>query len=288
MTQAPTRAFGVAGRAPAIRKTESAKEEKPLRFDFSLIIPTRNEELNVPGLLAKLSQVLRGADYEIILVDDSDDATPEVAALIGYELGLNVAVIHRDGRDREGGLSTAVLAGVASAYGDYVCIMDADLQHPPELIPEMLAAARDADADIVIASRYVQGGSDAGLSSGARRLISRASRRLVKTVFPSRLRGVSDPLSGFFMARRSILNEAGLRPTGFKILLEVLVRCSWETALEVPLRFEHRAAGASKATVRQGRDFLAHVSRLFFEARSRKDEAGEQPSAVSQPTQAQP
>jgi dolichol-phosphate mannosyltransferase len=237
-------------------------------FDVSLIIPTRNEEQNLPALLAKLADVLHESSYEIILVDDSDDATAQVAPQLAAKHGLNLSVIHREGAERGGGLSTAVLAGVAAAYGDYVCVMDADLQHPPELIAGMIEAARRGDADIVIASRYVEGGSDAGLSSRARRLISFASKSLVKTVFRGRLRSVSDPLSGFFLARRSLLNKTALRPIGFKILLDILVRSNWRLMEEVPLRFERRAAGASKATLHQGRDFLSHVTRLFWEVRT--------------------
>lgn len=236
--------------------------------DVSLIIPTRNEEGNVPALVEKLSAVLEHANYEVILVDDSDDGTPQAALLAAAQYGLNLSVIHREGDDRRGGLSTAVLAGVAAACGKYVCIMDADLQHPPELINEMLEAAGDGDADIVIASRYADGGSDAGLSSRARRLISLASKRLVKTVFRSRLQPVTDPLSGFFLARRSLLEETALRPIGFKVLLDILVRSDWQVAAEVPLQFGRRAAGSSKATLKQGRDFLAHVGRLVVESRT--------------------
>ncbi len=263
--------------------------EIPLAFDVSLIIPTLNEEQNLPILFAKLRELLRETNYEIILVDDSDDATATTARRLAFEMTLNVSVIHREGDEREGGLSTAVLAGVAAAYGDYVCIMDADLQHPPELVIDMIATARESDADIVVASSYVEGGSDAGLSSGTRRLISKASKGLVKTVFRRSLKSVSDPLSGFFLARRSLLNETALRPIGFKILLDILVRSNWKLAAEVPLQFERRAAGSSKATLTQGRDLLSHVMRLFWERRTGSIRV-EQPGLVAaktSPTQAQ-
>lgn len=250
-----------------ITRTET-RSEIPLAFDISLIIPTLNEEQNLPILFAKLSNLLCETNYEIILVDDSDDATATTARRLAFEMSLNVSVIHREADEREGGLSTAVLAGVAAAYGEYVCIMDADLQHPPELIIDMIATARTSDADIIVASRYVEGGSDAGLSSGTRRMISKASKGLVKTVFHRSLKSVSDPLSGFFLARRSLLNETALRPIGFKILLDILVRSNWKLAAEVPLQFERRAAGSSKATLTQGRDFLSHVMRLFWERRT--------------------
>lgn len=263
MVQAPVRTIG----RPVVGRRET--DPRPT-YDVSLIIPTRNEEQNLPALFTKLSQVLSSVSYEIILVDDSDDATATIAPALADEHGLNVSVIHRDGEQRAGGLSTAVLAGVAEAWGDFVCIMDADLQHPPELISEMIAATRNSEADIIIASRYVDGGSDAGLSGRSRRMISRASKRLVKTVFPGRLRSVSDPLSGFFLAKRSLLNETALRPIGFKILLDILVRSKWQVAEEVPLQFQRRAGGNSKATLNQGREFLSHVNRLFWELRAGK------------------
>jgi len=271
-----------------IRSETSA--EIALAFDVSLIIPTLNEEQNLPILFAKLRDLLHETNYEIILVDDSDDATATTARRLAFEMSLNVSVIHREGDQRAGGLSTAVLAGVAAAYGDYLCIMDADLQHPPELIIDMMATARASDADIVVASRYVEGGSDAGLSSGTRRIISKVSRGLVKTVFRRSLKSISDPLSGFFLARRSLLNETTLRPIGFKILLDILLRSNWKLAAEVPLQFERRASGSSKATLSQGRDFLSHVMRLFWERRTGSSRV-EQPGLVAvkaSPTRAQP
>jgi dolichol-phosphate mannosyltransferase len=189
--------------APRRRNRDiTAPSGAPLVCDVSLIIPTRNEEENLPALLTKLAGVLAGASYEIILVDDSDDDTAGLAPQIAAIHGLNLSVIHREGEERKGGLSTAVLAGVAAASGEYVCIMDADLQHPPELILKMINATGRGEADIVVASRYVEGGSDDGLSNRARKMISLVSKRLVKTAFNGRLRTVSDPLSGFFLAHR--------------------------------------------------------------------------------------
>jgi dolichol-phosphate mannosyltransferase len=234
--------------------------------DLSLIVPTRNEEESIPPLVERLSSVLGHVNYEVLLVDDSEDDTPRVALAMAAEYGLRLSVVHRDVEERQGGLSTAVLTGIDAACGGFVCVMDADLQHPPELIRRMLEAAAQGDADIVIASRYVEGGSDAGLSSRARRMISLASKRLVKNVFRRRLATVTDPLSGFFLARRSLLDATALRPIGFKILLDILVRSEWKSVTELPLQFERRAAGSSKATFKQGRDFLAHVARLTWES----------------------
>jgi len=142
--------------------------------------------------------------------------------------------------------------------------MDADLQHPPEVLPELVAAVLDEGADVSVASRYCRGSAvDAtdGLDGRWRRLVSRACRWPVWLTRP-RLRQVRDPLGGFFALRRDVLEDAQLRPAGFKILLEVLGRGRWEHVREVPYRFAPREAGSSKAEFRQGLVFLRQVGRL--------------------------
>jgi len=208
--------------------------------------------------------VLGGLNSEVIFVDDSDDATVAVLEETAATSGLAVSVLHREGLDRRGGLSTAVVTGIQAATGQYVLIMDADLQHPTAMIPELVEKARESGADIVIASRNVPGGSDAGLDSASRRVISWGAKWVVKVLFFRTLRRVTDPLSGYFIARREVLVDASLRPMGFKILLDVLVRADHSSVEELPLRFAPRAGGASKATVGQGRQFLAHVATLFW------------------------
>lgn len=232
---------------------------------LSLVIPTRNEEENAPALIGQLAEVLAGADAEVIIVDDSDDGTQAAIEQAAAEKALAVTVVHREGAQRRGGLSTAVVEGIRTATGEYALIMDADLQHPTAMIPLLLAKARETGADIVIASRNVPGGSDAGLASPSRRVISWGAKWLVKVLFFRTLRRVSDPLSGYFIARREVLVDAALRPIGFKILLDVLVRADHSVVEELPLRFAPRAGGASKATLRQGREFLAHAATLFWD-----------------------
>lgn len=234
---------------------------------LSLIVPTRNERGNVRTLLSRLQEVLAGIPSEILFVDDSDDGTPEEAERAAAELGVNARVIHREGAQRKGGLSTAVIAGMQASRGEYLCVMDADLQHPPHLVAEMLRTARERDADIVIASRYAKGGSDGGLASASRRLLSLSSKWLVTILFFPRLMHVTDPLTGYFVARRSLLDGVELRPIGFKILLEILVRSKWKRSIDVPMKFEQRAAGESKATIAQGTTFLRHAFTLFWETR---------------------
>jgi dolichol-phosphate mannosyltransferase len=231
---------------------------------LSLVIPTRNERENAPALITQLARVLTDVDAEVIFVDDSDDETQQVIETAAATASLGIRVVHRDGAARKGGLSTAVVEGIRAATGQYVLIMDADLQHPTTMTPQLLATARETDADIVIASRNIPGGSDAGLASPSRRVISWGAKWMVKALFFRTLRHVSDPLSGFFIARRDLLVDASLRPMGFKILLDVLVRAEHSRVEELPLKFAPRAGGASKATLGQGREFLTHVATLFW------------------------
>ncbi len=234
---------------------------------LSLIVPTRNERGNVRMLLGQLREVLSGVESEILIVDDSDDGTPEEATRAAGEVGVNLRVIHREGDERRGGLSTAVIAGMEASHGEYLCVMDADLQHPPQLVLTMLDVARERHADLVMASRYVKGGSDGGLSSPSRRFLSFASKWLVTVLFFPRLIRVTDPLTGYFIVRRSILKGVVLRPIGFKILLEILIRAKWSRRVDVPMKFAQRHAGESKATIKQGTTFLRQAFTLFWETR---------------------
>jgi len=234
---------------------------------LSVVIPTRNEAANAPALVSQLAAVLGPISSEVIFVDDSDDGTPAALEAAAVDAGLQLSVVHREGAERKGGLSTAVLAGIREAGGAYVLIMDADLQHPTDLITPLLRRAEETDADIVIASRFVPGGSDKGLAGTQRRVISWGAKTLVKTLFLRTLRGVTDPLSGFFLARRELLMDATLRPIGFKILLDILIRCGHSRVEELPLVFAARAGGDSKATLSQGKDFLTHVLTLFRDVR---------------------
>ena len=229
-----------------------------------VVVPTRNEADNVPVLMRELRQSLSGIDYRVVFVDDSTDKTPEVIRSLGEEDG-RIVLIQREETDREGGLSTAVTTGMdAAANGsEYTCVMDADLQHPPEKVREMLELAMDSDADVVVASRYAQGGDYAGLSGPLRKAVSIASKYLAQTIFKE-ARKSSDPLSGFFVVRNEAISGIQFRPTGFKILLEILVCAPELKVVEVPLNFRARNAGVSKATFSQGLHYLAHIASLFW------------------------
>ncbi len=232
-------------------------------LEVSVVIPTYNERDNVATLIHRLEQALADVSAEIIFVDDSDDGTP--AAIAACESPLPVRVIHRDGRQRAGGLSTAVLRGVATARGRYVCVMDGDLQHPPETIPSLVARASGTDADIVIASRNVSGGSNGGLDGPWRRFVSWAFGTVSRVLFYEKLRRVKDPLSGFLLVRRSALDGITLRPIGYKISLEILIRAAGSHVEEVPYSFSGREEGESKASLSTGLTFFRHVGLLLLE-----------------------
>ena len=229
---------------------------------LSVVIPTRDEAESLGALWARLEAALAGIDAEVCFVDDSDDETPARLASLQAEHD-QVHCLLRRGGERIGGLSTAVVAGLHMARGELACVMDADLQHPPELIPEMLAAA-EAGADLVVASRYVTGGNPGGLAGLGRLMVSRGAGLAARLLFHE-ARQSTDPLSGFFLCRRRLVDGIEFRPVGFKILLELLVCVPGMRVVDVPLRFEPRAAGASKASARQGILFLEHLASLFFQ-----------------------
>lgn len=231
-------------------------------IDLALIIPTYNERGNVQTLVNEIRAALADSSWEALFVDDSSDGTDELIAALGKQ-DPRIRVLHRT--VNQDGLAGAVVAGLAQARGTYVCVLDADLQHPPARIPELLAEAGRHSADVVIASRYTSGGSAGGLASPLRQLVSRAFTRLAKVSFPRRLSGITDPMGGFFLIHRSVIEHAELRPVGYKILLEILIRGDWSTACELPYQFAPRLQDASKADVRQGLRFLKHLARLAWD-----------------------
>ena len=222
---------------------------------LTILVPTRNEARNVGPLLERVSASVTSRTV-VLFVDDSDDETPTVidAARDRGFAQLTVDLLHRSGAQRTGGLGGAVLAGLAQAETPWVCVMDGDLQHPPECVPALLEAAETQQADLVVGSRYIQGGSNEGLGA-IRTLVSWGSTVLAKMVFPRRLSGIHDPMSGFFLFRRSALTQS-MMPRGFKILLEIAVRHPHLRKCEVPFAFVERTAGTSKGTFKEGLRYL--------------------------------
>lgn len=241
-------------------------------MQLSIVVPTFNEAPNIAELVRRVTAAVDGAgiETEILFVDDSTDATPDVIREVAArsqaerrpgEAPLPVRLIHRD--IPSGGLGGAVLEGIAAAESDACLVMDGDLQHPPEDIPALWERFARDGVDIVIASRYAGGGTAGGLADRSRVLVSKASTSVTRAMFPIRLKDVSDPMTGFFLLDRRAVDTAQLRPRGFKILLEILARRPLRVA-EVPFDFADRHAGESKASLRQGIHFLTQLTALRF------------------------
>lgn len=233
---------------------------EPCAPEVSLVIPTRNESGNVRALLERVRSALAGRSVEVLFVDDSDDDTP-AAIERATRPGERVVLLHRLPADRTGGLGGAVVEGIRNATAPWVCVMDGDLQHPPEVVADLMQRARLDDVDLVIASRFCEGGG-VGEFGRARGLLSKASTLTAAGLFRRDLAAVTDPMSGFFLVRRSAVALDHLRPTGFKILLEILVRSNGLRVAETPFEFASRHAGDSKANTAEGMRYLRQLWRL--------------------------
>jgi dolichol-phosphate mannosyltransferase len=228
---------------------------------LALIIPALREAKNIGELLERVRAALDPAeiDYEIIVVDDdSRDGTEEIVFAIA-QADARVRLLVRRG---ERGLSGAILYGWRHTDAPILGVMDADLQHPPELLPELIAAIY-AGNDMVIGSRYVAGGR-LGNWNVVRKFLSAAA---VWATWPIQKPGMraKDPMTGFFLVRRACIDGIEFQPTGFKLLLEILVRGRISSVKEVPLAFGLRARGASKANFKVGWDYAKLLVRLYAE-----------------------
>jgi dolichol-phosphate mannosyltransferase len=236
------------------------------RLAFSLVVPTRNESHNLAPLIELLKPAIAsevGDSYEIIIVDDnSPDGTWQVAADLASRDAHVVALRRVDER----GLATAVVRGWQAARGDLLGVIDADLQHPPEVTAQLIAAIRKG-ADLAVASREADGGGTSDWSF-LRLLISRGSRALGKMLLPGVLGLVSDPMTGFFVVRRTAIQNVILAPCGYKILVELLVRSQIKSIVEVGYIFRSRQRGESKASLMVFVDYVQHLFRLRATARA--------------------
>ena len=230
-------------------------------IDISVVIPTRNERENIEPLVTRLAAALPVGASQVIFVDDSSDDTPQVIAAVADAAPIPVLVLHRQPGERTGGLGGAVVAGLRLCEGRVAVVMDGDLQHPPETIPQLIAPIDGGEADVVVASRYRDHGESVGLANRSRVGVSHAATKLTKSAFPRRLQEVSDPMSGFFALRLAAVDIDSLRPVGFKILLEAVARCRLKVA-EVGFSFAPRYSGESKADFREGLRFAVHLTRL--------------------------
>jgi dolichol-phosphate mannosyltransferase len=229
---------------------------------LSLVIPTYNEGKNIAKIVDLLNQLLEEAipeAYELIVVDDnSPDGTWEIATGLMSEYP-QLRVMRRV---EERGLSTAVIRGWQAARGEVLGVIDADLQHPPELLLKLWGEIVRG-GDLAVASRHVEGG---GVSdwSPIRRFLSRGAQTLGLVILPEVIGRVSDPMSGYFMVRRNCIAGRTLSPVGYKILIEVIARGRVPWIGEVGYVFQERQEGESKVTAKQYVDYLRHLVRLRF------------------------
>jgi dolichol-phosphate mannosyltransferase len=222
----------------------------------TIIVPTYREVLSIPHLVERIRALREStaADIDLLLMDDdSKDGSEELVS----SLALPWVTLVKRTTDR--GLSQAVLDGLKRATKEFLVVMDADLSHPPESIPAMIEGLQSG-AEVVIGSRFVDGGSTADDWGVLRWLNSRVATLMC---FPlTRLR---DPMSGFFAIRRStVIAGRDLDPIGYKILLELIIKCRCNSVAEVPIHFDNRRHGQSKLTLKVQLQFLKHLRRLYI------------------------
>lgn len=225
----------------------------------SIVIPAYREAENLPVIIPRLNEALScaGLAAEIIVVDDySGDGTTEVCGELSQQYPVRLETRHR-----ERGLSSAVLHGLRAARGDVLIVMDADLSHPPEKVPELVEALDEADVDFVIGSRYVRGGGTDEDWGVARWLNSKVATWMARPFTRA-----ADPMAGFFALRRTSFHRADdchdLNPIGYKIGLELIVKCGCQRVQEVPIHFSNRLHGKSKLSLREQLNYVRHLGRL--------------------------
>lgn len=229
---------------------------------LSVLIPTYNERENLPELTKQIEDSLSDFHFEIVFIDDnSPDGTAEVAKNIAKSYG-NIKILERPGKM---GLGSAVIDGLKIADGRFVAVMDADLQHSPDLLPVMYSKI-SSGYDIIVASRYAVGGESEDWSL-PRKIVSNVAAFLAHSLF-SVTRRVRDVMSGFFIFRKSIVDGAKLNPTGYKILLEILVKCHYNLVTEVPYTFKNRFRGKSNLDTREIFNYIVHLFKLYRESKT--------------------
>ncbi len=226
---------------------------------LAIVVPTLREAGNIRVLLERIRQSLDplGIPYEVIVVDD--DSRDGIEAIV-QEISASDPRVRLLVRKGERSLAGAVIYGWSQTDAEILGVIDADLQHPPELLPELWKEV-ERGTDIVLASRYARKGGLAGWHP-ARHLVSCMA---IWLTYPLQKPGiqVKDPMTGFFMVRRSCLQNISLNGRGFKILLEILIRANVRSVAEIPFTFGSRYAGASKASLRVGIDYLALLYALW-------------------------
>jgi hypothetical protein len=242
---------------------EAEEAEQFEGIALSVVVPTHNGGERIVTLAQRVADTLEGIAYELIFADDSDDDTPQQIMNLA-KLDARIRLIHQDSAQRPGGLATAVVAAIRQSSGAYVAVLHMNAQHPPELLPKLLAVAKEAD--IVVASRYLPGGRNHDARGIYRRFASQGRRTIARILF-RRVRACSDPLSGFFVFRRDVVQQVKLHPVSMEILLEILVRGKWSRLAEVPYHPVGYKRELDQADVNQENQYLRHLQTLVFKGK---------------------
>ena len=224
-------------------------------------MPTYNESQNIHKMLSEVSRNLpTSIESEIVVVDDnSPDGTAHIVEEFSKnskKIGLSVKVIRRSGKQ---GLSSAILTGIQSARGETIVVMDSDFSHPPATIQKMIDELQNHQCDIVVASRYVKGGSVKGWPL-KRRLISKSATKIAQHGLGIKIK---DPMSGFFAFKRYIIKNIKFDAIGYKMLLELLVKTKGTIVKEIPYSFTNRKLGSSKMDLSVGLDYVRSIWKLY-------------------------
>ena len=223
------------------------------RHELTIVVPTFNERDNIEELLRRITVALDGVRWEIVFVDDD---SPDGTAALVKDIAFSDPRVRCIRRVNRRGLAGACIEGILASAAPFVCVMDADLQHSEDILPRLLAAMRTGTCDLAVGSRYAPGGSATAGFSSARIKLSRLGTDLARRAFKTDL---SDPMSGFFMIRRDLVETIAprLSPEGFKLLADIVASVDQPLrTTEVAYEFRQRMAGESKLDVRVGLDFV--------------------------------
>jgi len=231
--------------------------------NLTIVIPIRNEAESLPKVISGLAENLSMLDYQILVIDDGCDNTKEALNQL-HLLDTNVQYIKRP-LEKQNGLAGAIVDGVKIGITNskFVVTMDGDGQHPPEVVLQMFWCAESTKADMVMASRHIDGGSTNGLDGNLRRIYSNLLGKLPRIVFPL-IRNVTDPLAGFFLLRSDCIRLENIRPIGWKASLEFLLFSSIEIYEEVGYEFKARIGGESKANATVALEYFLQLASLAF------------------------
>lgn len=226
--------------------------------NFSVIIPTYHEAKNIPVLIKRFASInFNVKQFEVIIVDDnSNDGIVDIVKMLQDEYQWLKLIVRYNNKS----LSQAVIEGINAARFPFIIVMDADLSHPPEKIKDMIAMLTNSNVDMVIGSRYIDGGSIDSIWPTMRKVASKGAAVIARILIGKNIR---DPLSGFIGIRKEkIITGAMLLPIGWKISLEIMIKCDCRTIKEIPIHFAERQGGVSKMNLRVFIQYLLHIKRL--------------------------